>query len=215
MAGVAVSDSPFGPFRFLRRQRLSLCPPGQIDCFPASKGEARDMNLFRDSDGTAYIVYTSANNKTLYISRLDESYVTRSSPRKTQCMEKTISGSSQVPCGRLRCCSEGTTADIICCRPAQQGGCQTRLASGHLIRFSENGGMREILSGDPGLIFPLTPSAPVCSKEKTGSGFITETAGSRPISQIPVISGCLCNLRKTAFGLNGCRNGNRFFQFIE
>ena len=74
MAGIAVCDSPFGPFRFLRRQRLSLCPEGQIDCFPASKGEARDLNLFQDSDGTAYIVYTSENNKTLYISKLDETY---------------------------------------------------------------------------------------------------------------------------------------------
>ena len=80
MAGVAVSDSPFGPFRFLRRQRLSLCPTGQIDCFPASKGEARDMNLFLDSDGTAYIVYTSENNKTLYISKLDDSYLNLSAP---------------------------------------------------------------------------------------------------------------------------------------
>ena len=80
MAGVAVSDSPFGPFRFLRRQRLSLCPKGQIDCFPASKGEARDMNLFLDSDGTAYIVYTSENNKTLYISKLDDSYLNLSAP---------------------------------------------------------------------------------------------------------------------------------------
>ena len=80
MAGVAMSDSPFGPFRFLRRQRLSLCPKGQIDCFPASKGEARDMNLFLDSDGTAYIVYTSENNKTLYISKLDESYLNLSVP---------------------------------------------------------------------------------------------------------------------------------------
>ena len=80
MAGVAVSDSPFGPFRFLRRQRLSLCPQGQIDCFPASKGEARDMNLFRDSNGTAYIVYTSENNKTLYISKLDDSYLNLSAP---------------------------------------------------------------------------------------------------------------------------------------
>lgn len=80
MAGVAVSDSPFGPFRFLKRQRLSLCPTGQIDCFPASKGEARDMNLFLDSDGTAYIVYTSENNKTLYISKLDENYLNLSAP---------------------------------------------------------------------------------------------------------------------------------------
>ena len=74
MAGVAVSDSPFGPFRFLGRQRLSLCPSDQIDCYPTSRGEARDMNLFQDVDGTAYIVYTSENNKTLYISRLNDSY---------------------------------------------------------------------------------------------------------------------------------------------
>ena len=74
MAGLAVSDSPYGPFRFVDRYRLSECPPGQIDCFPLSKGEARDMNLFQDDDGTAYIVYTSENNKTLYISRLNEDY---------------------------------------------------------------------------------------------------------------------------------------------
>ncbi len=74
MAGVAVSDSPYGPFRFLGRYRLDPCPEGQLDCFPFSHGEARDMNLFQDDDGTAYIVYTSENNKTLYISKLNESY---------------------------------------------------------------------------------------------------------------------------------------------
>ena len=74
MAGVAVSDSPFGPFRFIGRSRLNECPDDQIDCYPTSKGEARDMNLFQDDDGTAYIVYSSENNKTLYISKLNESY---------------------------------------------------------------------------------------------------------------------------------------------
>lgn len=83
MAGVAVSDSPFGPFRFLGRYRLSQCPEGQIDCFPASKGEARDMNLFQDDDGTAYVVYTSENNKTLYISKLNEDYTGLSSEPET------------------------------------------------------------------------------------------------------------------------------------
>ena len=53
MAGVAISDSLAGPFRFLGRYRLSQCPKGQIDCFPSSKGEARDMNLFKDDDGIA------------------------------------------------------------------------------------------------------------------------------------------------------------------
>lgn len=74
MSGLAVSDSPFGPFRFVGRYRLSQCPEDQIDCYPSSKGEARDMNLFQDDDGTAYIVYTSENNKTLYISKLNDSY---------------------------------------------------------------------------------------------------------------------------------------------
>ena len=74
MAGVAVGDSPFGPFRLIDRYRLNECPAGQIDCFPSSKGEARDMNLFKDDDGTGYIVYTSENNKTLYISKLNEDY---------------------------------------------------------------------------------------------------------------------------------------------
>ena len=74
MAGVAVSDSPFGPFRLIDRYRLNECPTGQIDCYPTSKGEARDMNLFKDDDGTGYIVYTSENNKTLYISKLNEDY---------------------------------------------------------------------------------------------------------------------------------------------
>lgn len=74
MAGVAVSDSPFGPFRLIDRYRLNECPEEQIDCYPTSKGEARDMNLFRDDDGTGYIVYTSENNKTLYISKLNEEY---------------------------------------------------------------------------------------------------------------------------------------------
>ncbi len=83
MAGVAISDSPFGPFRFLGRYRLSQCPEGQIDCFPGSKGEARDLNLFQDDDGTAYIVYTSENNKTLYISKLNEEYTYLSSGPET------------------------------------------------------------------------------------------------------------------------------------
>ena len=74
MAGVAVSDSPFGPFRLLGRSRLSRCPEDQLDSYQRSKGEARDLNLFLDEDGTAYVTYTSENNKTLYISRLNEDF---------------------------------------------------------------------------------------------------------------------------------------------
>lgn len=73
-AGVAVSETPNGPFRFIDRYRLHTCPEGQEDFYPQSKGMARDMNLFVDEDGTAYIIYSSEENLTLYISRLNEEY---------------------------------------------------------------------------------------------------------------------------------------------
>lgn len=73
-AGVAVSDSPFGPYRFIDRYRLNVCPEDQEDMYPQSRGMARDMNLFKDEDGSAYIIYSSEENLTLYISRLNEEY---------------------------------------------------------------------------------------------------------------------------------------------
>ncbi len=73
-AGVAVSRTPNGPFRFIDRYRLNTCPKDQEDFYPQSKGMARDMNLFVDEDGTAYIIYSSEENLTLYISKLNEEY---------------------------------------------------------------------------------------------------------------------------------------------
>ena len=73
-AGVAVSDYPFGPYRFVDRYRLNVCPDNQRDMHPSSKGMARDMNLFVDKDGTGYIIYSSEENLTLYISKLNEEY---------------------------------------------------------------------------------------------------------------------------------------------
>ena len=73
-AGVAVSTSPFGPFKFIERYRLNVCPDDQEDFFPKSRGMARDMNLFIDDDGTAYIIYSSEENLTLYISKLNDEY---------------------------------------------------------------------------------------------------------------------------------------------
>lgn len=73
-AGVAVSKTPYGPFRFIERYRLNTCPEDQEDMYPKSKGMARDMNLFVDDDGTAYIIYSSEENLTLYISKLNREY---------------------------------------------------------------------------------------------------------------------------------------------
>ncbi|MFC7374939.1 glycoside hydrolase family 43 protein [Brachybacterium sp. GCM10030267] len=73
-AGVAVADSPTGPFRWIDSYRLHVAPEGEENYQPDNPGMARDMNLFLDDDGTAYIIYSSEENYSLFISRLDEEF---------------------------------------------------------------------------------------------------------------------------------------------
>ncbi|OOM73532.1 glycosyl hydrolases family 43 [Clostridium puniceum] len=75
-AGVAISDSPNGPFKFLGRYRLNVCPAADKkgEWYEASAGFARDMNLWIDDDGTAYIIYSSEENRTMFISKLNDEY---------------------------------------------------------------------------------------------------------------------------------------------
>lgn len=74
-AGVAISDSPTGPFVYQRSYRMDMAPPGETDYHPNDKGMARDMNLFKDDDGTAYLIYSSEENLTIYISKLTPDYL--------------------------------------------------------------------------------------------------------------------------------------------
>lgn len=60
-AGVAVSDSPTGPFTYL----YSIAT-NQSDC--------RDLTIFQDTDDTAYLIHSSDWNKTLRISQLTDDY---------------------------------------------------------------------------------------------------------------------------------------------
>jgi len=64
-AGVAVADSPVGPFRYLE----SVRPEGQ---------DSRDQTLFQDEDGKAYRIYSSEKNLTTYISLLTDDYLKHS-----------------------------------------------------------------------------------------------------------------------------------------
>ncbi|QYR23563.1 fibronectin type III domain-containing protein [Paenibacillus sp. sptzw28] len=73
-AGYAISDSPTGPFIYQKSYRMDQCPPDQTDYQPGNPGMARDMNLFKDDDGTAYLIYSSEENRTLYISKLLDDY---------------------------------------------------------------------------------------------------------------------------------------------
>jgi beta-xylosidase len=61
-AGVAVSDKPTGPFKFLHSEK----PNGN---------DSRDMTLFLDEDGKAYHIYSSENNDTMRACELSEDFL--------------------------------------------------------------------------------------------------------------------------------------------
>ena len=77
MAGVAVSDSPEGPFELLRAFRPL---PVEEDMHPEDARRAGeesavlDMNLFVDRDGKAYFIYCSEGLATLHICELNEDF---------------------------------------------------------------------------------------------------------------------------------------------
>jgi hypothetical protein len=61
-AGVAISESPRGPFVFLRSER----PNGNM---------ARDMTIFQDDDGRVYHFYSSEENATMHVCLLSDDYL--------------------------------------------------------------------------------------------------------------------------------------------
>ena len=61
-AGVAISDTPTGPYHYLGGFR----PNGAM---------SRDMTLFQDEDGTAFHVFSSEDNRTMHVSLLDDDYL--------------------------------------------------------------------------------------------------------------------------------------------
>ena len=66
-AGVAVSNNPIGPYKYLHSER----PNGQM---------SRDMTLFKDDDGKAYLIYSSEDNNTMQVCLLSDDYL---EPTKT------------------------------------------------------------------------------------------------------------------------------------
>jgi beta-xylosidase len=61
-SGVAVSNTPAGPYRYLHSEK----PNGQM---------ARDMTVFQDTDGKAYLIYSSEGNNTMQVCLLSDDYL--------------------------------------------------------------------------------------------------------------------------------------------
>lgn len=60
--GVAISDSPTGPFSYLYSKQPHDC-------------ESRDMTIFKDDNGKAYLIYSSEDNSELHIGQLTDDYL--------------------------------------------------------------------------------------------------------------------------------------------
>lgn len=76
LAGVAVSDSPTGPFKLLGTYLLAYDEDAHNynGNWDAEGGHVRDMTLFQDTDGTAYVAYSSEGNAVMYLAKLNDSY---------------------------------------------------------------------------------------------------------------------------------------------
>jgi hypothetical protein len=79
-AGIAVSDTPSGQFTFLKAIRpvantndfVALNPDPTLE--RQLGGMFRDMNLFVDDDGQAYVFYAAEDNWTMYVARLNDDF---------------------------------------------------------------------------------------------------------------------------------------------
>lgn len=80
-AGVAIGDSPTGPFKLLGSYKLHHAGDNYGYDGSENIGSVRDMNLFKDDDGTAYVIYSSEGNQTTYISKLNEEYTNLATPQ--------------------------------------------------------------------------------------------------------------------------------------
>jgi hypothetical protein len=88
-SGVAVSDKPTGPFKYLGsfRPNAGVWPENVTDADKVPSGTnvlardfangqmARDMTLFADDDSKAYLFYSSEENPTMHVSRLTDDYL--------------------------------------------------------------------------------------------------------------------------------------------
>ncbi len=75
--GIAISDKPTGPYIYLG----SIRPNGN---------DSRDMTVFQDDDGSAFLFFSSEWNKTLHIIQLDNEYL-----RPTQNESRAFIGQSR------------------------------------------------------------------------------------------------------------------------
>lgn len=65
--------------------------------FDSVGGHVRDMNLFQDDDGTAYVMYSSEGNAVMYIAKLNDTYTGLAKDAMRWFWEKTSASAVPIP----------------------------------------------------------------------------------------------------------------------
>ncbi|NOV03593.1 discoidin domain-containing protein [Paenibacillus planticolens] len=81
--GVAISDSPTGPFKYLGISRMPNNGWGGGE----GEGMLRDMTLFVDDDDKAYLIYASEGNQTEIVMQLNDDYTGPAKNENNQSLE--------------------------------------------------------------------------------------------------------------------------------
>ncbi len=103
-AGVAISDKPVGPYKYLysfrpdagrwpenvKKEDKTASPKNFLERDFKGGQMSRDMTLFVDNDGKAYHIYTSEENHTTHISLLSADYLKPSGKYKRVFINKNM-----------------------------------------------------------------------------------------------------------------------------
>ncbi len=89
--GIAISDSAAGPFKLLGTYKMLYSETADHSWDSSNLGSARDMNLFKDDDGTAYVIYSSDGNTNMYIARLNDAYTGLAATQETAVLDEDFS----------------------------------------------------------------------------------------------------------------------------
>ncbi len=89
--GIAVSDSPVGPFKLLGTYKMLYSETADHSWDSSNLGSARDMNLFKDDDGSAYVIYSSDGNTNMYIAKLNDEYTGLAATQETAVLDEDFS----------------------------------------------------------------------------------------------------------------------------
>ena len=175
--GVAVSDTPVGPFTIVHTKvnlsRAAGRPGGSFRGLTISG--VGDGSLFVDDDGTGYFIYAAAGDHAVGIDRLTPDFL-----GSTGESSGVLAKGCEAPAMFRRGSRYYVLFDSTCCFCAAGSGARVYVASKPLGPYAELQNMNRDASGRPIVAAQQTFVAKVPSSEGTSYIWMADRWGSRP-----------------------------------